>query len=257
MPTHKSAISVGLLYVPVSLQKTNRDTSIHFNQLCKDSHQRVKYQKYCPSCEKEITNDDIIKGYEFEKGQYVTITNEELEKIKTKKDKTIHIIHFAKMSDIDPILFEKNYYVVPEPGGEKAYELLRQAMLSKKSVAIAKTVLGTTEELLCLYPEKDGILARILFYKEEIQAMPRTVTNTKVEKNELDIAKTLIESMSQKFDISAYNDEYQKRLREAIEAKIQGKEVITADNSQPNNIIDLMEALTKTVEMSKGHKGTA
>ena len=257
MPAIKSAISVGLLYVPVSLQKTTRDTSIHFNQLCKDSHQRVRYQKYCPNCDKEVKNEDIIKGYEFEKGQYVTITNDELEKIKTKKDKTIHIIHFAKMSEIDPILFEKNYYVVPEPGGEKAYELLRQAMLTKKSVAIAQTVLGTKEELVCLYPEKDGILARILFYQEEIQAMPRTVTNTKVEKGELDIAKTLIDSMSQKFDVAAYYDEYQKRLREAIEAKIQGQEVVTADNSRPDNIIDLMEALTKTVEMNKGHKGTA
>lgn len=257
MPAIKSAISVGLLYVPVSLQKTTRDTSIHFNQLCKDSHRRVRYQKYCPNCDKEVQNEDIIKGYEFEKGQYVTITNDELEKIKTKKDKTIHIIHFAKMAEIDPILFEKNYYVVPEPGGEKAYELLRQAMLSKKSVAIAKTVLGTKEELLCLYPEKDGILARILFYQEEIQAMPRTVTNARVEKGELDIAKTLIDSMSQKFDIAAYYDEYQKRLREAIEAKIQGQEVVTADNSRPDNIIDLMEALTKTVEMNKGHKGTA
>lgn len=257
MPPIKSAISVGLLYVPVSLQKTTRDTSIHFNQLCKDTHQRIRYQKYCPNCDKEVKSEDIIKGYEFEKGQYVTITDDELEKIKTKKDKTIHIVHFAKMSEIDPILFERNYYVVPEPGGEKAYELLRQAMLSKKTVAIAKTVLGTKEELLCLYPEKDGILARILFYQEEIQAMPRTVTNTKVEKNELDIAKTLIDSMSEKFDIAAYYDEYQKRLREAIEAKIQGQEVVTADNSQPNNIIDLMEALTKTVEMNKGHKGTA
>lgn len=257
MPNHKSAISVGLLYVPVSLQKTTRDTSIHFNQLCKDSHQRVKYQKYCPSCDKEIKSEDIIKGYEFEKDKYVTITNDELEKIKTNKDKTIHIIHFAKMSEIDPILFEKNYYVVPEPGGEKAYELLRQAMLSKKSVAVAKTVLGTKEELLCLYPEKEGILARILFYQEEIQAMPKTVTNVKTEKNELDVAKTLIDSMTEKFDIAAYVDEYQQRLREAIETKIQGQEIVTADTSQPNNIIDLMEALQKSVELSNGHKGTA
>lgn len=257
MPAIKSAISVGLLYVPVSLQKTTRDISIHFNQLCKDSGQRVRYQKYCPSCDKEIKADDIIKGYEFEKGQYVTITDDELEKIKTKKDKTIHIIHFAKMSEIDPILFEKNYYIVPEAGGEKAYELLRQAMLSKKSVAIAKTVLRTKEELLCLYPEKDGILARILFYQEEIQAMPKNITGVKTEKTELDMAKTLIDSMTDTFDISAYHDEYQQRLREAIEAKIQGQEVVTADNSRPDNIIDLMEALTKTVEMSKGHKGTA
>lgn len=92
MPAIKSAISVGLLYVPVSLQKTTRDTSIHFNQLCKNTHQRIKYQKYCPSCNKEVKSEDIVKGYEFEKGQYVTISEDELEKIKTKADRTIHII---------------------------------------------------------------------------------------------------------------------------------------------------------------------
>ena len=96
-----------------------------FNQLCKDSHEKVKYKKICPSCNKEVINDDIIKGYEYEKGKYVTFTEDELEKIKTQKDKTIHVEHFAKMSEIDTIYYEKNYYLVPEPGAEKAYELFR------------------------------------------------------------------------------------------------------------------------------------
>lgn len=113
---HKSAISVGLLYIPVGLYKTTRDIGISFNQLCKDSHERIKYKKYCPSCDKEIKNEDIIKGYEYEKGRYVTFTSDELERIKSKKDKTIHIEHFAKMSEIDNILFDKDYYLVAEPG---------------------------------------------------------------------------------------------------------------------------------------------
>ena len=121
---------------------------------------------------KEVKNEDIIKGYEFEKGRYVTITEEELEKIKTKKDKTIHIEHFAKMSEVDPIYFEKNYYLVPEAGAEKAYELLRQAMLSQKEIAIAKTVIGQNEQLLVLYPTKETIIAKTLFYEEEIQELP-------------------------------------------------------------------------------------
>jgi len=119
---HKSAISVGLLYIPVGLYKSTKEISVSFNQLCKDTHERVKYKKICPSCNKEVTNDDIIKGYEYEKGKYVTFTEDELDIIKTKKDKTIHIEHFAKMSDVDQIYYEKNYYVVPEPGAEKAYE---------------------------------------------------------------------------------------------------------------------------------------
>ena len=248
---HKSAISVGLLYIPVSLYKTTRDISISFNQLCKDSHERIRYKKYCPSCDKEIKNEDIIKGYEYEKGHYVTFTSDELEKIKSKKDKTIHIEHFAKMSEIDHILFDKDYYLVPEAGAEKAYELLRQSLLSKKEVAIAKTVLGTNEELLVLYPTKDCIIAKILFYQEEIQKMPKSQAKIELSEQELDMAKTLIESMTQKFDISAYHDEYQEKLRDAITTKINGEEIVSDNSGAPGNIIDLMDELQKSVEMAK------
>lgn len=256
MAAHKSAIAVGLLYIPVSLQKSTRDISISFNQLTKDTHERIQYKKYCPNCTKEVPGSNIIKGYEYEKGKYVVIDNDELEKIKTKKDKTIHIEHFAKLSEVDQIYYEKNYYLVPEPGAEKAYELLRQAMLSQKEVAVAKTVIGTTEQLLVLYPTKDVIIAKTLFYQEEIQSIPKPGVNVRIEKNELEMAKAMITSMSKSFDISAYHDEYQERLREAIQQKIQGQEIVNVDSSAPNNIIDLMEALKGTIEMAKD-KGTA
>lgn len=255
---HKSAISVGLLYIPVGLYKTTRDTSIAFNQLCKDSHERVKYKKYCPSCNKEISNDDIIKGFEYERGHYVTFTPDELEKIKSKRDKTIHIEHFAKMSEIDNILFDKDYYLVAEPGAEKAYELLRQSLLSKKEVAIAKTVLGTNEDLLVLYPTKDCIIAKILFYQEEIQELPKSQAKIELSKQELDMAKMLIDSMTKKFDLSVYHDEYQEKLRDAITAKINGNEIVASDTGEKNNIINLMEALKKSVEIADRQKqGTA
>lgn len=253
---HKSAISVGLLYIPVGLYKTTRDTSISFNQLCKDSKERIKYKKYCPSCDKEVTNDDIIKGYEVEKNRYITFTTDELEKIKTKKDKTIHVEHFAKMSEIDTLYFQKDYYLVPEPGAEKPYELLRQALLSKKEVAVAKTVIGTNEELMVVYPTKECMIAKILYYQEEIQEIPKSQIKVELTKSELDMAKMLIETMTQKFDIAAYHDEYQQRLREAITTKINGNEIVAADTSVPNNIINLMEALQKSVDIAK-HKGTA
>lgn len=257
--SHKTAISVGLLYIPVGLYKTTRDTSVSFNQLCKDSHERIKYKKICPSCNKEVKSEDIIKGYEYEKDKYVTFTNDELEKIKTKQDKTIHVEHFAKMSEKDTILFDKDYYLVPDVGAEKPYELLRQSLLSKKEVAIAKTVIGTTEHLLVLYPNKECITAKILFYLEEIQELPKSQVKVDMTKQELEMAKTLIESMTQKFDISAYHDEYQERLREAITTKINGNEIVSADNGTQNNIINLMEALQKSVELAKqpNHKGTA
>jgi len=250
MAMSKSAISVGLLHIPIALQKSTRDISISFNQICKDTGARVKYKKICPNCDKEVSSNDLIKGYEFEKGQYVTITQEELDRIKTKKDKTIHILHFAKMAEIDSIYFEKNYYCIPQPMAEKAFELLRQAMLSKKTVAVAKTVLGngTKEDIVVLYPTKEGIIAKFLFYQEEIQAMPN-YTRSSVNKDELQMAKTLIDSMTKAFDATAYRDEYQERLRDAINKKIMGKEIINVDTEAPDNIIDLMDALQKTVEM--------
>lgn len=253
---HKSAISVGLLYIPVGLYKTTRDIGISFNQLCKDTHERVKYKKICPSCNKEVKSDEIIKGYEYEKGKYVIFEEDELEKIKTQKDKTIHIEHFAKMSEIDSLYFQKNYYLVPEPGAEKAYELLRQALLSKEEVAIAKTVIGTNEELVILYPTDECLIAKILYYQEEIQEMPKSIAKVEVTNQELDMAKTLIDSMTKQFDVTVYHDEYQERLRNAITTKITGNEIIAEDTAKPNNVINIMDALKKSVELAQ-HKGTA
>ncbi|WP_455716848.1 non-homologous end joining protein Ku [Anaerosporobacter sp.] len=252
---HKSAISVGLLYIPVGLYKTTREIGISFNQLCKDTHERIKYKKICPSCNKEVKSEDIIKGYEFEEGKYITFSEDELEKIKSKRDKTIHIEHFAKMSDIDSIYFEKNYYVIPEPGAEKAYELLRQALLSKEEVAIAQTVFTTKEELLILYPEEDCIIAKMLFYQEEIQEIPKSISKVEITNEEMNMAKMMIDTMTKQFDILAYHDEYQEKLRSAITQKIQGQEIVSSDTNKPNNVINLMEALQRTVEQAK--KGTA
>ncbi len=116
---HKGSISMGLVLIPIGMYKTSQDNDIHFNQLDKESKARIKYKKYCSHCRKEVTSADIIKGYEYEKDKYVVMTDEELEKIKTKKDKTIHIIQFAKMAEVNMIYYEKDYYAVPDAGAEK------------------------------------------------------------------------------------------------------------------------------------------
>ena len=257
--SHKGAISLGLLYIPVGLYTTTRDNDVKFNQLCKDTKERVKYKKYCPSCNKEVKPDEIIKGYEYENDKYVVMTEEELEKIKTKKDKTIHIIQFVNLSEIDPIYYERNYYAIPETGAEKAFELLRAAMLKEQRVALAKTVIGTKENLIVLYPTEDGIIAKTLFYQEEIIAIPKQLPHTELSDAEITMAKTLIDTMTAPFDASIYNDEYQERLRDAIMQKIHGEDIVAADTSAPSNVIDLMEALQRTLAMSQNQKlsGTA
>lgn len=160
------------------------------------------------------------------------------------------------MSEIDNILFDKDYCLVADPGAEKSYELLRQSLLFKKEVAIAKTVLNTNEDLLVLYPTKECIIAKILFYQKEIQKLPKSQAKVELLKQELDRAKTLIESMTQKFDISAYHDEYQEKLRDTITTQINGNEIVSADNGTQNNIIDLVEALQKSVEIAKQNNQT-
>ena len=239
------------------MYKATQNHDIHFNQLDKESKARIKYKKYCSHCGKEVTANDIIKGYEYEKDKYVVMTDEELEKIKTRKDKTIHIIQFAKMSEVNMIYYEKDYYAVPDTGAEKAYELLRQSLLSQKKVAIAKTVMGTNEKLLVLYPTKEGIIVKTLFYHDEIVAMPKAVPKMKLDENELNMAKMLIENMTKPFKAEEFRDEYQVRLREAIMKKIQGQEVVAVESSGPSNVIDLMEALQKSLELSKIQMKTA
>ncbi|MBQ8814791.1 MAG: Ku protein [Lachnospiraceae bacterium] len=252
---HKGSISMGMVLIPIGLYKTTVDNDIHFNQLDKESKARIKYKKYCSHCGKEVSQADIIKGYEYEKDKYVVMTDDGLERIKTKKDKTIHILQFAKMSEVDMIYYEKDYYAIPDTGAEKAYELLRQAMLAEKKVAIAKTVMGTNEKLLVLYPMKDGMIVKTLFYEDEIAAVPKQVPKMKLDEKELSMAKLLIENMTQPFEAAAFRDEYQARLRDAIMKKIQGQEIVTADTGGADNIIDLMEALQRSVEMTKGTPG--
>ena len=151
------------------------------------------------------------------------------------------------MTDIDQLYYDKNYYIVPDRGGEKAFELLRQALLSQKKVAIAKTVMGTKEELIVLYPTKTDIIAKILFFQEEIQPAP-TINKVSIDKNELEMAKTLINSMTDKF--APDHDEYQAKLHDAIQTKINGQEVVVADDSQPNSVIDLMSALQQSIDLA-------
>lgn len=250
---HKGAISFGLVHIPIQLFRTTQDNEISFNQLCKDTKERVKYKKYCPNCEKELKPVDIVKGYQYEKDKYVVMTNEEIEELKVEKDRTISILHFTKLADVDAIYYEKNYYAIPEKHAEKAYELLLKAMRKQGVVAIAKTVIGTKETLLALCPEEEGILVKTLFYKDEIASLPKDILHPKVQKAEQEMAEQLIKSMTSPYDPDKYYDTFQEKLKDAIEAKINGNEVIHSTSSQSKNDspIDLMEALKQSVANTK------
>ncbi len=250
---HKGAISFGLVHIPIQLYRTTQDTAISFNQLCKDTHERVKYKKYCPNCDKELKSEDIVKGYQYEKDKYVIMTNDEIEKLKVEKDRTIQIQHFTSLANINDLYYEKNYYAVPEKHAEKAYELLRKAMQEENVVAVAKTVIGTKETLLALCPSDEEIIVKTLFYEEELVENPKTILHPDIDKAELNMAKQLITSMSKPFEPETYHDEFQERLRNAIEEKIDGHQILhNSDRKEDHKTpIDLMEALKQSIEATK------
>lgn len=244
--SHRGAISFGLVHIPVGLYTATQDNDIHFNQICKEDGSRVKYKKVCSGCGKEVGPNDIVKGFEYEKGKYVTLTNDDFEKAKTEKDKTINILHFAELSSIRPVYYDKTYHAVPEKGGEKAYELLRKAMQEEQKVGVAKTVLGTKEKLLALIPTEEDILVETMFFADEIKDSPKQIEHPEVNAAELQMAKTLISAMVKEFEPKEYKDEYREKLWEIINNKIQGKQTV-APQETVVSVIDLMEALKQSV----------
>lgn len=251
--SHRGAISFGMVHIPVGLYTATQDNDIHFNQLCKEDGSRVKYKKVCSGCGKEIGAGDIVKGFEYEKGKYVTLTDDDFEKAKSEKDKTIHILHFTDLQNIRPIYYDKTYHAVPEQGGDKAFEQLRRAMKEENKVAVAKTVMGTKEKLLALIPTEDGILVETLFFAEEVKETPKELGHPQVQEAELTMAKTLINAMVQPFRPEQYQDEYKAKLWEIINKKIQGKEITAPAENIQVNVIDIMEALKQSLAKVKSN----
>lgn len=257
MVSRKSVITFGMVAIPIAMLTSTQDNDIHFNQLHKEDNSRIRYKKTCAHCGKEITTKDIVKGYEYDEDKYVVITEEEIEKIKTEKEKSIQILHFAQLNQISPVYYEKTYQAAPEPGGEKAFELLRSALMSEQKIAIGKTVIGTKDTLMAIIPREEGVLISTMHYADEIKGLQKQYTKPEVSEQELNMAKTLISSMDTPFDPSKYKDEYQSRLHELIETKISGKEIVAAEPDSAVKVIDLMEALRASVEKTKKDKEPA
>lgn len=217
--SYKTAIKYKNLLISVKMIKVNKENNIELNQLCKDSKERVRYKKYCPSCDKEITNEDIVKGYEYAENRYVILEQSDIESITTDQDKTLKIEYFCKSKEISDLLIDKSYYVIPEMDGEEQYNLLRKAMISNRVVGIAEIVLGTKQELVALFVGKDCIIATILFYENEINELP-IMFKHKTNKDELDNLKVAISENTHEFDWSSHFDKFQLKLRELILSKI-------------------------------------
>ena len=197
--SYKTAIKFKDLYIPVKMLKVYHDSSIELNQLCKDSKERVRYRKYCPSCDKEITNDNIVKGYSYAEGKYVILEQSDIDSITTDQDKTLTIEYFCKSKEISDLLIDKSYYLIPEMDAEKDYQLLRRAMTSNRVVGISEIVFGTKQELVALFANKSCIIATIWFYENEINELP-IMCEHKVAKDKLETLKSDIAYNTKEFD---------------------------------------------------------
>ena len=246
MAYYKSAISFGLVHIPVMMNPVISNNDTHFNMLHKKCEERIKYQKYCPHCKKEVNGSDIVKGYEFSTNEYIAMEDQDFEKIKSKNDKLIEIIAFANLDEIDPIYFEKSYYLMADTKN-KAFGLFKEALRKQNKVAIAKTVLGSKSYYVILRFGNDNIIMSTLYYQEEIKEVEK-VTNESYTKQELDLAIKLIDSMTDKFKPETYADEYQDKLKNAIEQKIDGKEIQPVKEKGQRTINDLMTALQESIK---------
>ena len=217
--SYKTAIKFKDLYIPVKMVKVSHNNSIELNQLCKDSKERVRYIKFCPSCNKEIHNEDIVKGYRYAEDKYVILEQYDIESITSNKDRTLSIKYFCKSKKISDILIDKSYYLIPEMNSEIEYELFRKAMTTNRVVGIAEIVLGTKQELVALFANKNCIIATILFYENEINELP-IIMKHKIDKQQLENLKQDIIDNTKDFNWNSHYDKYQLKLRELIFEKI-------------------------------------
>lgn len=256
MAGRKGAIAFGLVYIPVELYPATQDDAVRFNQLAKESMQRVRYVKTCPDCNRELGPDDIVRGYQYEKGKYVVVSDEELDAIKTDADRAMKIVQFSDIDEVPPLYFEKPYQVVAQPGGEKALELLRRAMVDEGKIAIGTMVLGNSETPIALIPHDDDLVMMTLHYQSEVKDVPKTLQHPDVADEELSMAKQLVESMTAPFDPSRFRNTYQEKLMQLIQDKIAGKQIVAeSQEAQPSNIINLMDALSASLKARDGKDG--
>jgi DNA end-binding protein Ku len=248
-----------MVSIPVKLYGATESKDIRFHLLHAKDGTRLKQIRWCPTDEAEVPWNETARGYEYAKGQYVVLTDDDFEKLPLPSRHTIDISAFVEESEIDPIYFEKSYYLEPGERAQKPYALLLRALEEKSLTAIA-TVTMRNKEQLCAIRAKGGvILLETLYYPDEIRKnIEVDLDGVKVNDKELDMAYTLIELLHKPFDPEEYHDHYREALEQLIEAKLEGKEVVTSPEEKETRVLDLADALRRSVEAArKGGKRTA
>jgi DNA end-binding protein Ku len=244
----KGHLTFGLISIPVHMSAAARGERISFNQLHKVCHSRLKQPLFCPVCNRNVERSEIVKGYEYEKDQYVLFSEEELDKIEPPSARVMEILEFVKLDEMDPLYFDSSYYIAPEEGGVKAYQLLMKAMQESGYGAIAKLTMHQREHIVIVRPGSKGMTLHTMFYSNEIRKAEALPTDkVEIKEQEKKLAEQLIQSLAAPFQPEKYRDEYQENVKGMIQAKLKGQEVTEVAQPHMAPVIDLMEALKKSL----------
>lgn len=248
----KGSISFGLVNIPVRLYTATEEKSVRFNFLHQLCRTKIKYQKVCPQCDREVSQDEIVRGYAYDRGRFVVLEDEDFENLPVKTARQVEILDFADLAEIDPVFYDRSYYLEPAEGAEKPYALLRQAMKETGRVAIAKVAIRSRESLACIRVYDQALVMETMFYPDEIRSAQRLAginETPELSEREVTMATQLVANLTEPFNPEKYRDEYRQALLEVIEKKIQGEAVEpTAPPPAAGNVIDLMEALEASLK---------
>jgi DNA end-binding protein Ku len=249
----KGAISFGLVTIPVAVYPATEEKSLRFNQLHDEDMGRIRYKRVCEVDGEEVPYEHIVKGFEYEKDRYVVLTDEDLDSVPVESSRAIDIQQFVELDEIDPMLFKKSYYLVPDETGAKAYALLRKALTEENKVGIAKVSFRDKEHLAALRFNDDVFVLETMFWPDEIRAADFDTVGAdgRVRDNEVQMARSLIESLTEPWNPEAYRDEYREALTGIVEKKVAGEEIEVVPEPEPTKVVDLMEALKASVEATK------
>jgi DNA end-binding protein Ku len=261
-PTWKGFLKISLVNIPVRVfPATDSAATISFNQLHGECQTRIQQKRWCPSCEREVPNSEIVKGYEFEKGRYVVMAEEDVAKVRPESTRVIDLVQFTDASAIDPIYVERPYYLAPDGNmAKQAFAVMREGMIGK--AGIGKLALYGREYLVAVQPKDNGLVMYTMRHAKEIRSMGDIEelgdVPSKVKPDEIKLAKQVIENFEGELDLTEYRDEYQEELQRIIDAKIAGEEVVATAEETPPKVVNLMDALRQSLDrVSTGKKKTA
>ncbi len=251
----KGAVSFGLIYVPVKLYAATEQKDIKFNYLHEKCKTPVQYRRFCPNCQTEVPMEEIVRGYEYEKGKYVILDKEDFgQEAPAGAGKNVEILDFVDLAEIDPVYYEKAYYLAPGDGGAKVYELLRRAMEETNKVAVARVVIRSRESLAALRVSGGTLVMSTMHYPDEIRqagVLPEMNYQVSLHDNEVKMAVNLINNLSAEFRPEKYTDTYRQKLMEVIQSKITGEAVEVPARPETGKVVDLMEALKASINLAR------